>query len=176
MKQVWLIFLLLFGASEVGANESIDIKKLRQQYYAAVQSADATEKLYKELKRNAKPSPLIVAYTGSLEALRAKHALNPYNKLQYLKEADNTMKRAVKADPDNIEIRFLRFSYQYYVPEFLGYSENKEEDVKSIVALIKAGNFAQADKSLVQNVVRFLEETKSVQKEELRQLKQLTGA
>ncbi len=176
MRYVLLISLLLVGLGEVGANETIDLRKLRQQYYAAVQSADETEKLYKELKRNTKPSPLIVAYTGSLEALRAKHALNPYNKLQYLKEADKTMKRAVKADPDNIEIRFLRYSYQYYVPEFLGYSENKEEDVKSIVALIKAGNFAQADKSLVQNVVRFLEETKSVQKEDLKQLKQLTGA
>lgn len=124
MRQLVIVFLMLLS-SVMYANDQLDIRQLRQRYYAAVESATVTDKLYAELKKQPKPSPVILAYVGSLEALRAKHALNPYYKIQYLKEADKTMRRAVKADPENIEIRFLRYSYQYYVPEFLGYSEEK---------------------------------------------------
>lgn len=162
--------ILLFSSSITFANDQVDIRQLRQRYYAAVQSSSVTEKLYGELKKQTKPSPIILAYIGSLEALKAKHALNPYYKIQYLKAADQTMRKAVKADPDNLEIRFLRYSYQYYVPEFLGYSEEKKEDVAVIVAQISAGNFRKQDKDLVKNVLGFLEETKAVSLSELNKL------
>lgn len=169
MKQLLLV-LLLFGSSLSFANEQFDLRQLRQRYYAAVASSSVTEKLYAELKKQQRPSPVILAYVGSLEALKAKHALNPYYKIQYLKEADQTMRQAVKADPKNVEIRFLRYSYQYYVPEFLGYSEEKREDVAVIVAQLNAGNFKKQDKELVKNMLGFLEETKAVSVAELAKL------
>jgi len=172
VKQI--VLFLLFSVSSVSfANELPDIRQLRQRYYSAVESSSITDKLYAELKKHAQPSPVVLAYVGSLEALRAKHALNPYYKIQYLKEADQTMRKAVKADPQNIEIRFLRYSYQYYVPEFLGYSEEKPEDVAVIVAQIKARNFRQQDKELMKNIVGFLAETKAVSSSEIGKLNAL---
>jgi len=166
----FILFLLLLSTGGF-ASEVVDMKSLRERYYAAVHSSVATEKLYSELKKQRLPAPVILAYVGSLEALRAKHAINPYYKLQYLREADQTMQKAVKAAPDNIEIRFLRFSYQYYVPEFLGYSENKEEDLKVMVALLKAGKYPRQDTALVKNMLGFFEETQSVSRAELKLLK-----
>jgi len=165
--------VLLLLATVSVASEQVDIRQLRQRYYAAVQSSTVTDKLYAELKKQQKPSPVILAYVGSLEALRAKHALNPYYKIQYLKEADQTMRKAVKADPNNIEIRFLRYSYQYYVPEFLGYSEEKGEDVAVIVAQIYARNYRSQDIALVKNMIGFLAETKAVSVSEIEKLKAL---
>lgn len=172
MRYFFILVLLLWSGFAV-ANELMDLRQLRQRYYAAVQSAAVTDKLYAELKKQAKPSPVILAYVGSLEALKAKHAYNPYYKIQYLKAADQTMRKAVKADPENIEIRFLRYSYQYYVPEFLGYSEDKSEDVAVIVAQLMAGNYRKQDKELVKNMVGFLEETKAVSVTELAKLNAL---
>ncbi len=169
MKHIFFFAFLLWGGIVV-ANEQLDLRQLRQRYYAAVQSASVTDKLYIELKKQAKPSPVVLAYVGSLEALKAKHAFNPYNKIQYLKAADQTMRQAVKADPENVEIRFLRYSYQYYVPEFLGYSADKSEDVAVIVAQLSAGNYRKQDKELVKNMLAFLQETKAVPTSELSKL------
>lgn len=174
MKKTLLLFLLLWSGFVV-ANEQVDLRQLRQRYYAAVQSASVTDKLYAELKKQAKPSPVILAYVGSLEALKAKHAYNPYYKIQFLKAADQTMRRAVKADPDNVEIRFLRYSYQYYVPEFLGYSEDKSADVAVIVTQLAAGNYRKQDKELVKNMLGFLEETQAVSASELAKLNALVA-
>lgn len=172
MKQIALV-ILLFLSGVLHANDQASLRQIRLRYYAAVQSSSATEKLYAELKRQPKPSPVILAYVGSLEALRAKHALNPYYKIQYLKEADQTMRKAVQIDPENIEIRFLRYSYQYYVPEFLGYSEEKKEDIGVIVAQINALNFSSQDKDLVKNMIGFLAETKAVPTKEIGKLNAL---
>jgi hypothetical protein len=157
-----LFFVFLLITQQIAANGVADIQSLRKRYYAAVNSAKITDKLYEELQSASVKPAIVQAYIGSLEALKAKHAYNPYSKLQYLKQADQSMRQAVKADPDNIEIRFLRFSYQYYVPEFLGYSTHKEVDVQVIVKELLAGNFPPADKALMKQIVGFLEETKSV--------------
>lgn len=162
MSFLRVLFVFLLITQQILANGVADIQNLRKRYYAAVNSAKITDNLYDELQAYSRKTALIQAYIGSLEALKAKHAYNPYSKLQFLKQADQSMRQAVKADPENIEIRFLRFSYQYYVPEFLGYSTHKEADVKVIVNQILAGNYASDDKELMKQIVGFLEETKSV--------------
>ncbi|TAF43687.1 MAG: hypothetical protein EAZ51_06805 [Sphingobacteriales bacterium] len=154
-----LVIALLFGKVCL----AYDIDKIRLDYIAAVNSSKKTNILYNELKAIAQPDALILAYLGSAEALRAKHAFNPINKLAYLKQGSITLAKAVETDPNNIEVRFLRFSLEHYVPSFLGYNKNLEADKAKIIQLLQHKNKAETTASnhqITKNIIRFLLETK----------------
>jgi hypothetical protein len=136
-----------------------DIAVIRKQYYKSVQSSAITDELYDALCKKTHNDPLTLAYKGAIEALKAKHAFNPYNKLKWLRKADETMKLAVSMDSDNFEIRFLRFSYQHYVTSFLGFSKEIKDDLDKMVLLIKERKTSQVDAQLLSNAIRFIIET-----------------
>ncbi len=160
MKHILLFFITFLF---VKITMAYDIEKIRLDYIAAVKNSKKTEIFYKELKEIAKPDAIILAYLGSAEALRAKHAFNPINKLAYLKQGSNTLAKAVNAAPNNLEIRFLRFSLEHYVPSFLGYSKNLEADKVKIIELLQHKNKSEGIKDNTQikkNIINFLLQTK----------------
>ncbi|HET8829231.1 MAG TPA: hypothetical protein VFM79_07800, partial [Pelobium sp.] len=71
------------------------------------------------------------------------------------------------------EVRFLRFSLQYYVPAFLGYSGNLTTDKNKIVALVKNTTAAdlKMDKEVFKNIVKFMIESKKCNAQEVAILK-----
>ena len=75
-----------------------------------------------------------------------------------------------------MEVRFLRFSLQYYVPAFLGYSGNLTVDKDKIVALIK--NTTAADlkmgKEVFKNIVKFMIDSKKCNAQEIAILKKVS--
>lgn len=154
-----LFFLLLFAALPFNMLLAYDLKQLRQEFYTAVKDEAAAERLYNRLKEEKSPDPLLQAYFGSVEALRAKHAFNPYNKIAYLKRGSKTLGKAVSRSPDNLEIRFLRFSLEHYVPAFLGYSKNLAADRKKIVELIRNKQTDGISGGLLKNIVAFMKES-----------------
>jgi len=143
------------------------ISELRERFYAAVESEKVTKSLYDELAiEKVKLTPLYQGYFGAIEALIAKHSWNPYNKLEYLSKGMKSLETAIALDKDNLELRFLRFSIQHYIPVFLGQSKNLMEDRDKMVEQIKKGNFKEEDRVLVKNVTAFLIETKRCTKEQ----------
>ncbi|MEO6167911.1 MAG: hypothetical protein ABIO46_13030, partial [Chitinophagales bacterium] len=113
------------------AHANYSISEVRTLYGKGIEDATAAKKLF-DLVSNVPNDPLLIAYRGGAEALLAKHALNPYTKLDYLGRSMNTLSLAVRADPSNAEIRFIRFSIQFYIPKFLGYSKNMRDDAHVI--------------------------------------------
>jgi hypothetical protein len=55
----------------------------------------------------------------------------PWNKYDYFKSGKKEIELAVNGDPQNWEIRFIRFTVQRHIPDFLNYN-NLDED-KNIV-------------------------------------------
>jgi len=161
MKKTIFFILLLTGFS-INYSFSYEINKIRNDYVEAVKNEKTAAKLYSELKNIKNPNPLILAYLGASDAIRAKHAWNPVNKLGYLKKGCKTLDHAVDLSPNQLEIRFLRFSLEHYLPDFLGYSKHLEEDRKKLIALVgqKETVAKQIDKSILKNIVKFLIETK----------------
>lgn len=173
MKPTFLLLVvLLFGKITL----AYDIDKIRVDYIAAVNSSKKAEVFYKELKAIAKPDALILAYLGSAEALRAKHAFNPINKLAYLKQGSKTLGNAVNTAPNNVEIRFLRFSLEHYIPSFLGYNKNLVADREKIIELLQHKNKSESVNSntqIAKNIINFLLETKRCSPTEITILKKL---
>lgn len=104
------------------------LAELREQYQRAVTDAEAADTFWQWLEDYAGNEGIVHAYRGSALALIGSHAWNPVKKLGCVQQANRAFRRAVRLDPQNIEIRFLRFAIQHHLPGFLGESTNLEED------------------------------------------------
>ncbi len=148
-------------------NSGTDIYTLRREYLQAVEDEKKTNALLDMLEKENSPEPLLIGYKGALEALKAKHAFNPYTKMNYLRKSQKTFEQAISGNPADIELRFLRFSVQHYLPGFLGASKNLDEDRQAIMQNI---NQPGVDKDVRTTVARFLIESKRCTAEEQQKL------
>jgi hypothetical protein len=167
MKTLFLSFLIfLLGATITKAH---DMDKIRIDYIAAINNSEKADELCSELKAIKNPDALVLAYLGSVQAMKAKHAWNPMSKLSYLNEGFNTINKAVLKDPNHLEVRFLRFALQYYVPNILGYSKNIETDKNKIIDLLRKKEVAalKIDKKILKDMVNFMIDSKKCDDEEV---------
>jgi hypothetical protein len=105
---------------------------LRRHYEQAAADKVAGEKFYKLLADYQDRNGLVLAYKGASEAIRARDA-SMFNKLTYVQDAAKTFEQAVSIDPQNPEIRFLRFSVESNLPAFLGLSKHVDEDKEMLL-------------------------------------------
>lgn len=153
-----LIICLVVPAKADVAN-SAEINQIKKSLVVAVENSRVTDSMYIKLLPKKGKDALTTAFVGTLEALKAKHAWNPYNKLKYVSMANATMKQAVAASPQNVEIRFMRFSIQHYTPEFLGYSKNLTEDKVAIVNHYRNKTLG-TDALLIRSIAKFVIDSK----------------
>jgi len=161
IKFCLLLLLLPFSSM------ALDIKKIRLEFYEAVDDKKVAEDFYARMKKDKSINSVCLAYYGSAQTLMAKHAWNPYRKLAYLKSGMLDLGKAVDMSPDNLEIRFLRFSIEHYIPEFLGMSKHLLEDKGKIVELIGKQGYGSVDKKLLKDMVSFFGYSKRFNEREL---------
>lgn len=164
-----IFFLLILISSVVKAQLSTkEISVLKTNLVKAVESSKLTDSLYKKLIKLPNKTALITAYIGTLEALKAKHSWNPYNKIKYVKVSLKTMQKAINMDKENMEIRFMRFSIEHFTPSFLGFSKDLTADRKEIVKHYQNNNFGLADEILIKNVAKFMIDSERCTDEEVK--------
>ncbi|WP_029287260.1 hypothetical protein [Pedobacter sp. R20-19] len=167
-----LIFLLTISINFCYAQLSPkEISVLKNDLVKAVEDAKLTDSLFVKLNKLSGKTALTTAYIGTLEALKAKHAWNPYSKIKYVKASQKAMQQAVNMDKENLEIRFMRFSIEHFTPSFLGFSKNLNFDRKQIVKHYQHDNFGNADQALIKNVAKFMIDSKRCTPEEVKILK-----
>ncbi len=170
MKLFSLSFLFLCCGiliSFTEATQKTDITELRKQMLRAIKSPKVTDSLYLNLQTISRKAPLVLAYIGALEALKAKDSWNPYKKIKYLNLSNKTVKEAVVASPNDLEIRFIRFSIQFYLPGFLGLSKDMKADKNLIIQLLKQKHYGSADKVYLQNIIKFMVDSKQCTPQEV---------
>lgn len=179
MKQTLLFALIMLLGYQYYKAQPMKLDDMRKAYLKGVESKDAAVSFYKRMEKNPDEDALTLAYKGASASLMARYISGPLNKLDYLAGTDLIFKKAVKKAPDNIEIRFLRFSYQHYVPKFLGYSKNLEEDRDVIVnGMVGHEDRVKADPLFHKPIVSFLLESKRLtptQTEQVLALQKITG-
>lgn len=153
-----LLILLFAGAMANPAEGAADMDTLRRHFRLSLTDIEQAQRLYSELSRRTAEgkNPLLLAYMGAVQAQLARHTWSPVRKLQYLQLADQTLRQALAMEPNNPEIRFLRFSYQHHVPEFLGLSQDLETDRSYLVSFIAQDAEHNLDMDLVQEMKEFL--------------------
>ncbi len=123
-------FILLFCINFffVSASNS-DIIKLRQLYYKAIYSKVDSEIFLATMEKiDDINNPLILCYKGMANLLQAKFYFNPYNKIAAFNKGKYLLEKSIILEPNNIEIRFMRFCTQTKTPNFLKYNKDINTD------------------------------------------------
>lgn len=134
-----------------------EIQKVKMLFEASADSKDAANQLLGLLSAVESSSPaLLICYKGAAEMMQAKYVFNPLNKFRSFKKGKRLIETAVTKEPDNLEIRFLRFLIQTNLPGFLNYNDHIEQDKRYLIANLKATK----DKELKQKVLKYLATSK----------------
>lgn len=161
LRSLFIVFLyFVLAATAICKADVPEPHVIRKQLVLALEKRSLTDSLYKSLNSEPNRSPLLTCYLGVVQALKAKHAWNPYFKVKYLNDAEKTLKAAVAGQPDNIEIRFMRFSIEHNVPGFLGYTRHLVTDREEIIRQLNRKHYTTADESVVRTIIKFLIDSK----------------
>lgn len=173
MKNLFVILLITFSSTLFA--QASNMNQIREDYIASINNSEKADKLCNQLEDIKDPSAVIMAYLGSVQAIKAKHAWNPVSKMSYLSKGFETINKAVAKDPNQLEVRFLRFSLQYYVPSFLGYSKNLTNDKNKIVSILKNSHVSKLDvnEEILKNMVNFMIDSKKCNEQEVAVLKRI---
>ncbi|TAH19677.1 MAG: hypothetical protein EAZ08_08245 [Cytophagales bacterium] len=137
-------------------NGQIDINSLREEYLKAVNDDKGIEYLLGILAKNNSSDALVLAYQACLETLKAKILWNPLEKLALAKQSQHTFAKAVSSSPNNLEIRFLRYSIQLSLPSYLYLSNDLEEDKNLILKLIQEVEVQQIGTENLKRIADFM--------------------
>ncbi len=162
LKNFILSILILLFIQSISA-QSYDLNKIRHTYKKSGMDEKENEKLL-ELSKNCQ-TPIITGYYASALTIKAKFVFSPFSKLEYFNKGTKLLDKTVTENPDNIELRFMRFCIQTRAPHFLGYDDMLKTDIKLIVQnfsaidhdiqllvaeyMLKDKNCSEADKNII---------------------------
>lgn len=124
MKKI-IIFILLANINYVFSQ---DVKHIRELYLTSYNNKSTCDSLSSYLNLFDKKNNTIDAYIGANNLLISKFSKNIVKKFKYFEEGKNLIEQAIKNDPKNIEIIFIRYLNQINCPWFLNYNQNLGED------------------------------------------------
>ena len=124
MKKI-IIFILLANINYVFSQ---DVKHIRELYLTSYNNKSTCDSLSSYLNLFDNKDNTIDAYIGANNLLISKFSKNIIKKFKYFEEGKKLIEQAIKNDPKNIEIIFIRYLNQINSPWFLNYNQNLGED------------------------------------------------
>lgn len=124
---------------------AIDLEYIRSNYSKAVEDKTLCKRLIEQLSNKA-ADPTYLAYLGAFQAIWANHTINPLSQLNTFNTGKGNIEKAIRQEPENVELRFIRFSIQKQCPAFLGYKDNLSEDrnfIRNHIQKVNSGALLQ---------------------------------
>lgn len=148
------------------------LEEVRLSFHQAVLDPDKSRDFHDYITRFKSENATIKAYQAVSEAMLAQVLWNPFTKLSQVRKYDKQIAMVVGKDPDNIEIRFLRFAIEYNLPRFLGMSDHLEEDKLKILANMKDVSEYSIDDSFWHYILYFMKDTSLCDETQIAQIEQ----
>lgn len=149
MKLAVVLFTFVTGLFTGPGAAAEKVEDVRTSYIRSVADKDLCKAMILKLEPQQTGSGILRAYLGAFNAVWASHVFNPVTKLKSFNKGKKYIEAAVKEEPGNIEIRFIRLSVQKSCPFFLGYSGQIQEDTKFIHANIGQINSEQLKSMII---------------------------
>lgn len=144
-----IVFLIFFAGSQ-------DLSTVRENYINASKSKEKAEEFNDSMANYAGDNKTMLAYKGASIALKAKFASERKTKKDLFTKGIQILENALKADPNNAEIRLIRLSIQENTPKILNYKGNIQQDKQLILT-----TFDKQNKSLKEHLLTFINQSKS---------------
>lgn len=139
------------------------LSDIRSLYVEAENSSSKAATGLNLIERVSEKNVVTLAYKGAFEALQAKFSWNAYYQFSQVNKAMKFLERAVEQDPENAEVRYLRFSVNYFLPSFLQKTEALQNDKEKLLALFP---FEKEVSFVQEQIIRFLNERVKLKPEE----------
>ena len=144
-----LLFTFLFFLSTFSTP---DLTEIRKMYPKVAVSENSIKEFQSKLSDvNLESNKILVAYKGSSIVMHTKYIKKMPEKKANFKEGVKWIESAVKANPNNIEIRMIRLGVQENTPKIAKYNTAIPEDKKYIVA-----NYNEQTRSMKEYVKNFI--------------------
>lgn len=144
-----LILMMLIVLSPLAQAGEPEMKEVREMYFFAAKDEEKCLEMISLLSSQKENNSLLWGYLASAEMLMAKHAFNPFTKMDYFKKGRAKLDEAIAKDPENMELRALRLAVQKNAPSFLNYSSDMEEDKTLIIKKWQTTSDAPLKKHLI---------------------------
>ena len=141
----------------------LQLERVRALYFVAVEQERRLEPARTALAQlradytgmAAAQAPLLLAYEGALELLRAKHGTWPLARWQATRRGLRQLDAAVAAAPAHPEVRYLRLISCYYLPGIFGRGDSVREDFDALATLLPtvSGDYPR---EFMRDVARFV--------------------
>ena len=154
-----IVFLFFFSGSQ-------DISTARENYIQASKSKEKADEFSDAMANYIGDNKTMLAYKGASTASKAKFACDRKTKKVLFTKGIQILEKALKADPNNAEIRLIRLSIQENTPKILNYKGNIQEDKQLILT-----TFDKQNKSLKEHLLTFINQSKSFTAQEKELLK-----
>jgi hypothetical protein len=165
--------LILSQSPTFAASPLKSMEAIRTAYKEAITKSSKASKFHKKMSKLRSPRPLKLGYKGAAKTLKAKHSWSPFAKVKYLKGGMELLTKAIEQKPSDIELRFLRLTVAYYVPDFLSYSDYVEDDKEQIIQVLLSDPKNPKPEKVVAVILDFLWEEELCTKEQEKALKQM---
>ncbi|MBL1407687.1 hypothetical protein [Sphingobacterium faecale] len=145
--------------------QHLNLNDVRKDFNKGVKNQELCERHLEVLEKHAQ-SPLEKGYEAAFHMFMAKHTGNPIKKMSYFNGGKRLLEKQIKSDPNNVELRFIRLCIQYYIPTYLGYRDNIDQDKDFLV-----GNLYKLDDEKTKDLLfNYLKGAKMYTEQELVQL------
>ena len=128
MKKLIILFFMIYSNNIVSQN----ISEIRALYFNTADNISKCNSLKSLLNSIENKNNIINAYIGANTLLYCKYSDNSFKKYNYFKIGKKMIEDAVKLDPNNLEIKFLRYINQINAPWYLNYKCSIKDDLKFI--------------------------------------------
>lgn len=112
------------------------LNELQKAFFTAWND-EGIKAFYNKTSALKQPESIDQAYKGAAYAMYASQVSGVSKKLEYFKTGKANLEAAVKSNPANAEIRFLRFAVQSKAPFILGYYSELEGDANLIIGYLE---------------------------------------
>lgn len=112
--------------------------QIRTAYRTALTNNNHLSIFESACKTHSQTDPLAKAYYATALALRARASISPPNKLSLANQAESLLNAAAIAQPQNLEIRFLRYTFEYGTPSMLNMKKNMAQDKPMAIKFAKS--------------------------------------
>ncbi|MFV0140706.1 hypothetical protein OBK00_12600 [Empedobacter falsenii] len=106
------------------------LEELRGNYAKLSNDKELFANVIVELDHIKNISAIYLGYLGGAQTINSKHVSNPLNKLKTFNKGKKNIEEAIRIEPENLELRFIRLLVQKNTPSFLNYYSKVEEDTQ----------------------------------------------
>ena len=133
MRLLFILFYLFPAFSSQA--QCGDLIKLREEYMLSQNNLERCISLNNLTKYcNPKLEPVKYSYNIISNLMQCNFILNPFTKYKIFKNSTQKLDSLILLNPQNTEIRFLRYLVQLNCPKFLLYATHIDGDYKLIMS------------------------------------------